>query len=991
MNKKQTLRLTVMAAALLAGLSASAADVVISQVYGGGSNSGAPLNADFIELFNRGSSPVSLNGWAVQYASSAGSSWTNRTNISGVTLQPGQYYLIKGAGGMIGAELPATPDLIGTINLSGSAGKIALTNTQTALTGTSPTGGALVDLIGWGNGTNGFEGAAAAATGNATAVLRNNGGCADTDNNFNDTTIAAPAPRNSASPFNVCSTGPVVKNIVPVCPASVAVAQGFAQVVALAASDEDGIVNAANITSASVAGISLTGFNAASTEGGSATATLSIAGNVAAGSYPVAIQWNNNQSQPVSCTVNVTVSGLAAVTHTIPQIQGAGATSPFANTTQTTEGTVTAKVANGFFLQDPQGDGDPTTSDAVFVFMGNTPFNVTIGDKVRVTATVSEFTPSGANRSYTELINASAIVSQGVGASVTPANITLGDKLANVEAMLVRFTQPLVINHSEYLGNRGELELGSYRHEQPTNRFPARSDQANQLNAAQVADTIVMDDGIFVTPTVIPYIGQDGTVRVGDTVHGLTGVIDFGSVGGGGAGFKLQPTVTPQFSRDNPRTDAPQVPAGNVRVASANVLNFFTTFTNGNDIFGNTNQGCALGGSTSKSNCRGADNLTEFQRQRDKIVAELKAMDADVVGLMEIQNNGDTAVTYLVDQLNGVTAPGTYAVVPKPAATGTDAIRVAMIYKPAKVALAGASLSDADAINNRPPFAQTFRANNGEKFSVIVNHLKSKGSCPSGSGVDADKGDYQGCWNGTRIQQAQRLVGSFVPQVQAAAGDPDVLLIGDMNSYGMEDPVVAMTSAGFVNQLERFVRPNGIPHSYVFDGLSGYLDHALASASLSPQVAGVTEWNVNADEPVVIDYNTDGKPQDLYTALPYRASDHDPVVISLNLQPAVQDVTGGVKSVASGFVLNRITNKFTGTVQLTNTSGATLNGPLQLEFQSLSSGVSLANGSGAHNGNGFITLPQGLAAGASVSVPVQFNNPSKGAISFTLKVFSGNF
>ena len=994
MNKKQSLRLTALAS-ILASLSASAwavpADVVISQVYGGGGNSGATLKSDFIEIFNRSANPVTLTGWAVQYAATTGSSWTNRTNIPTITLQPGQYYLIKEADGTGGTTALPTPDLTGTIAMAGGAAKVALTSNQTALTGTNPSGGAIVDMIGWGNGTNGFEGAAAGQTStNALAAIRNNGGCDDTDNNANDFTIATANPRNSASPVNVCSTGPVVKNIVPACPASVSVAQGFAQIVALSASDEDGTVNTAAITSAAIPGITLTGFNAAAADGGSATASLSISTAVPAGSYPVAIQWGNNQSQTASCTVNVTVAGLAAVTKTIPQIQGNGAASPFNGTTQTTEGVVTAKIANGFFIQDESGDGDPSTSDAVFVYMNTTPFSVAIGDKVRVTATISEFKPSGANRSYTELVNASAIVTVGSG-SITPTNITLADNLANVEGMLVRFAQPLVVNHSEYLGNRGELELGSTRHEQPTNRFPARSADASALNAQQLADTIVLDDGIFVTPTVIPYIGQDNTVRVGDTVHNLTGVIDFGSVGGGGAGFKLQPTAAPQFSRDNPRTAAPQLASGNVKVASANVLNFFTTFTNGNDIFGNVNQGCTLGAGTSKSNCRGADNQAEFIRQRDKIVAELKAIDADVYGLMEIQNNGETAVTYLVDQLNTAIGTPTYAVVPKPAATGTDAIRVAMIYKPSKLALVGSALSDADSINNRPPMAQTFRALNGEKFSLVVNHLKSKGSCPSGSGADADNGDFQGCWNATRIQQAQRLVNTFVPQVATAAADPDVLLIGDMNSYGMEDPIAAIVATGYVNQLERFVRPSGIPHSYVFDGLSGYLDHALASSTLSTQVVGAAEWNVNADEPVVIDYNTESKPQDLYNPLPYRASDHDPVVVSLDLQPAYQDVTASVKTFTTGYVVNRITNKYSSTLSLTNTSGAALNGPLQVEFQGLSAGVTLANPTGSHNGNAYITVPGGLAAGATVNLPLQFNNPSKVAISYTLKVVSGNF
>jgi len=989
MNKKQSLRLTVLAG-LLASFSASASsDIVISQVYGGGGNSGATIKSDFIEIFNRSANSVTLTNWSVQYASAAGASW-QKTNIPTITLAAGQYYLIKEADGS-GGNVALTPDTTGTIPMSGTGAKVALVSNQTALTTANPSGGALVDLIGWG-GASGFEGTVAGGTGNTTAAVRNNNGCDDSDNNAADFTIGSPAPRNSSAPLNVCGA-PVVKPIVTTCPASMGVAQGFAMNIPLSATDEDGIVNGAAITSATVPGVTLTNFTAADAEGGTASANVSFSTAVAPGSYPVTVQWTNNQSQNSSCTVNVTVSPLAGVTQTIPQIQGSGATSPFANTVQTTEGIVTAKVGTGFFLQDKNGDNDPNTSDAVFVYMGSTPSSVNVGDQVRITATVSEFTPSGANRSYTELKDATTIVSLSSGNSVAATNITLqGANLPALEGMLVHFVNPLVVNQSEFLGTRGELTLGSSRHEQPTNRFPARSAQATALNAANEADTIVLDDGIFVTPTVIPYIGQDNTVRVGDSIQGLTGVVDYGAIGGGGAAFKIQPTEAPMFSRDNPREGAPVLPQGNVKVASANVLNFFTTFTNGNNVFGQTGQGCQLGASNSKSNCRGADSLAEFTRQRDKIVAELKAIDADVYGLMEIQNNGDTTVQYLVDSLNVAIGAPVYQVVPKPAATGTDAIRVAMIYKPSKLTLVGSSMSDADAINNRPPMAQTFQAANGAKFSLVVNHLKSKGSCPSGSGADADNGDYQSCWNATRMQQATRLVTSFVPQVVAAAGDPDVLLIGDFNAYGMEDPIAIITNQGFENQLERFVRPVEIPHSFIFDGTSGYLDHALASGALKSQVVGAAEWHLNADEPTVIDYNLDGKPQDLYTPLPYRASDHDPVVVSLDLQAPYTDVTGQLKTVTTGYVFNRITKKATSSVQLTNNGDAAVAGPLQLEFQSLTPGVTLANATGTHNGNPVITVPNGLvSAGGTVTVPLQFNDPSLGAISYTLKVFSGNF
>jgi hypothetical protein len=328
----------------------------------------------------------------------------------------------------------------------------------------------------------------------------------------------------------------------------------------------------------------------------------------------------------------------------------------------------------------------------------------------------------------------------------------------------------------------------------------------------------------------------------------------------------------------------------------------------------------------------------------------------------------------------------------KPAATGTDAIRVAMIYKPGKLTPVGGALSDGDDINNRPPIAQTFKVNgNGAKFSLIVNHLKSKGSCGGGAG-NTDSGDGQGCWNATRVEQAQRLATYFIPAVVANAGDPDVLAVGDFNSYGHEDPIAYLTGTGMVNELERFVRPNGMPYSYVFDAQAGYLDHALASASLDGQVAGVTEWHNNADEPEVIDYNTEDKVDDEYVNNAFRASDHDPVVVSLNLAPAFADVTASVKISATGATLNRATGKFSGNISFTNTSGKAINGPLQFVLQNLPAGVSLDGKSGDFNGAPYLTLPSAsLAAGASVTVTTTFTNPNKVSILYTPKLYNGTF
>ncbi len=237
-----------------------------------------------------------------------------------------------------------------------------------------------------------------------------------------------------------------------------------------------------------------------------------------------------------------------------------------------------------------------------------------------------------------------------------------------------------------------------------------------------------------------------------------------------------------------------------------------------------------------------------------------------------------------------------------------------------------------------------------------------------------------------------RLRDVFIPQVIAASGDSDVLVIGDMNAHGFEDPIFELTKAGFVNQLERFVRPHGIPYSYVFGGTSAYLDHALASASLSSQVVDATEWHNNADEPEVIDYNLNGKPQDLYVNNAYRASDHDPVVVSLNIAPTYVDATASFSRALSGPLYNRATGKYTGKATFTNTTGATITGPFHVTFSGLAAGITLDNASGQLNGVPYITADAGsVAPGATVTVSMTFTNPAKAAIGFSNAVYTGAF
>ncbi len=898
-------------AALLAALgcmvsgsaAASASGVVISQVYGGGGNATAPYLNDFVELYNAGAAPVSIAGWSVQYTSATGTSWgSQKVNLTG-SISPGQYLLVQlGSGGAVGAALP-TADFSGTFNMSASAGKVALVSSTTSLTAaTCPTDATIVDLVGFGSTANCSEAAVTPAPSNTNAVLRAAGGCTDANNNSTDFATGAPTPRNAASPLGTC--GAVAQPVVPSCPATLNVATGAALDFGLSASDADSIVNAAAFQSGNAPGMSLANFNAASGNGGSASVRLSLANTVAAGSYPVVVNFSNNASQAATCTINVSVAALSPSFTPIYSIQGSGATSSLLGT-RITRGVVTQVNNNGYYIQDAVGDGNAATSDGVFVFTGSAPF-VSPGQLVQITGTVTEFNTGAATNTLTtanpvtEFTNLTSTVFAGSG-SITPTVITLpvatqGD-LERYEGMLVQITTPLTASQNFFQGRYGQVTLSANgRLIKPTNLYRPGTALAISQQDLNARSSLMLDDGSSlqnVNPT--PYIGADNTLRAGDTLPaGLTGVIDYGlatSSNTGLAMYRIHPATPPVFTRSNPRTAAPPAVGGNVKVASFNVLNFFTTFTNGNTAGGLTGQVCTQGSDTpSASLCRGANNLAEFNRQRAKIVQAMAAINADVFGLMEIQNNGTVAAQNLADALNAVVGANTYAVVPTPPTTGTDAIRVAMFYKPGTLSLSGGSMSDSSAVHNRPPFAQTFAAvSNGQKFSVVVNHFKSKGSCPSGGGVDADQGDGQGCWNELRKQQSTALL-AFIGTVQAAAADNDVIVLGDLNAYGVEDPIDVLTTAGLVNQIS-VADPSS--YSYVFDGEAGYLDHALATPSLSSQVAGTVHWHINADEPSIIDYNEEFKQPvcptcgpDYYSASPYRASDHDPVIVGLNLAGA---------------------------------------------------------------------------------------------------------
>jgi uncharacterized protein len=586
-------------------------------------------------------------------------------------------------------------------------------------------------------------------------------------------------------------------------------------------------------------------------------------------------------------------------------IQGSGMTAAITGTV-TTQGVVIGDYEGpgngirGFYLQDPIGDGDPATSDGIFVFNGNND-SVSLGDVVRVSGTAAEF------QDQTQISAVTAITHCGTG-TVAPVDVTLpfpsADYLERYEGMLVRLPQALTVTEHFQLGRFGMVVMSSGdRLLQPT-QVAEPGAPALALQAENALNRIIVDDALNVQNPDPILFGRGGqplsasnTLRGGDTASGIVGVMTYGWAGNAASGnaYRVRPENAlgggvPDFQPTNPRpADAPDV-GGTLRVGVFNVLNYFDTFGRG---------ACAAGVSGAPVDCRGADNALEFERQVAKTIAAILGLDVDVLAIVEIENDGygpDSAIQDLVDRLNAATAPGTWAFIDADAGTGEvnalgdDAIKVGLLYRRTAVTPIGttAALNTVAFVNggdaaprNRPALAQAFASTaDGEAFIAVANHLKSKGSA-----CDApDAGDGQGNCNDVRTTAATELA-TWLATDPTGTGDPDVLILGDLNAYAKEDPVAVFEAVGYVNLQAAFGGTEA--YTYVFDGQWGSLDHALASATLFGQVTGAAAWAINADEPGVLDYNTNfksaGQIASLYAPDAYRSSDHDPLVVGLDL------------------------------------------------------------------------------------------------------------
>lgn len=452
----------------------------------------------------------------------------------------------------------------------------------------------------------------------------------------------------------------------------------------------------------------------------------------------------------------------------ISEVQGSGDASPLAGQTVHVEGVVTGDFQpglTGYFIQSADGDADadPATSEGLFVYApGSGALDVAPGDLVHVVGEVSEF------GGLTELtVDSAAVCATGV-ALPAATDVTLPIAAYEpLEGMRVRMPQTLTILEYFEFDRYGTIEAGLGRQFQPTAVYTPGSAEASVLAAKNAAERITIDDGRSVQ-NPDPAIHPDGATftldhrfRGGDELTNVTGILDHHF-----DGWRIQPTQGSDYTAADPRPGVPAV-GGDVKVASFNVLNYFTT----------------LG-------ARGATTAEEFTREQAKIVSAISQIDADVVGLLEIENNGGDAdggaVANLVAALNAKVGAGTYAYIPT-GVVGTDEITTAMIYQPARVTPQGDHAILTSAVDprfvdtkNRPALAQTFAADGG-LVTVVVNHLKSKGSDCNDLG-DPDLGDGAGNCNVTRTQAAAALVDWIATDPTHQGAADRALIIGDLNS-----------------------------------------------------------------------------------------------------------------------------------------------------------------------------------------------------------------
>lgn len=553
----------------------------------------------------------------------------------------------------------------------------------------------------------------------------------------------------------------------------------------------------------------------------------------------------------------------------IAEVQGRVLRSPLIDQQVTVEGIVVGNFATGLhgvFVQSEHDDGDPLTAEGIFVeHEADASPRLHTGDRVRVSGRVAELGQD--NASLTSLRD-TVLVVLGRG-EVKPlvlsrAPATAGD-WERYEGMSVQITAPLTVSGNDGLSRYGEITASfDGRLFQPTETV-APGPRAEQLAADNARRRVLLDDARTAeNPSRLWFLPQplsDGQpVRAGSQLNHVLGVLDqrMGK-------YRLQLTDSLQVQQ-RARPAAPSVP-GDVRIASLNLLNLF----NGD--------GHGAGFPTE----RGAQTFVQYQQQQRKLVAVVQALKPDVAALMEVENDGvgaDSTVQQFADALNASGPSRDYRVIDTGHGPGSDAIRVAMIYRSTRVRPQGSAAfltGGPFAERSRVPMAQAFRAGRGPVFVVAANHFKSKGCGhdeKQAQGEDVDHHDGQGCWNAVRVESARRLQ-AWLASDPTRSASKLALIVGDLNAHAQEDPLRALYAGGLRDAFA--LAQVAAPYSFVFDGQAGRLDHALLNAPLASRLRGAVEWHNNCDEAEFFDYHQD------VDGDPFRASDHDPILLGFDL------------------------------------------------------------------------------------------------------------
>ncbi|MCP9814689.1 ExeM/NucH family extracellular endonuclease [Synechococcus lacustris] len=632
----------------------------------------------------------------------------------------------------------------------------------------------------------------------------------------------------------------------------------------------------------------------------------------AAGTYSIA---ETAGSATIAIIDNDRISKISA-------IQGNSTATPLLNQSITLSAIVVGDFQltselGGFFLQEELSDWDTSslTSEGIYVAypLSGTNANVVIGDRVILTGTVGELF----NQTAITTVNALKVDSQArlvdtqrVDIPNLQAQRNNSLDLEPFEGMWVRFPEKLTVNGLYGQFRFGEIELSAGGlPQQPTNVMaPGAAAYAAELATAKVE--LVLDDGSnssyrpasAATPAA-PV--RDQSLRRGDSIKAVEGIISYGF-----DKYRLQPTTALSFTTENPRPAAPiAAKTGEIRIASFNVLNTFSTL----------NTTGALVGSTGLAP-RGANTAEELERQLNKLTVALNGLKADIIGLMELENDSDDkTLKTIVDRLNASQASGStanYSFIPT-GTIGTDAIKVGIIYNNkvvtpsanGKAILSDSSFTDplsSGVSKNRPALAQAFSETaTGEVINVVVNHLKSKGA-GGDTGLDVDQKDGQAAFNATRTAAAKKLL-DWISTKPTGNSDADWIILGDINAYAKEDPIKVFEAAGYRNALPSFTAEPA--SSYAFYNpvdMSGALDHMMISAPLVKQAIKADDWNINSAEGAFRDYNRDTNSngsatvRDFYAVDPYRTSDHDPVILDLDLGRALPTGLKFNHGVASG-------------------------------------------------------------------------------------------